>query len=56
MTDRGLTFEQCQEHAKTCRDMARREPKLETKKSLEDLAVQWEHLCEELSLMADGKT
>lgn len=49
MSASTLTVDQCQEHAKQCRAMARREANPETKKRLDDLAAQWEQLCEELT-------
>ena len=51
----SLTIEQCQEHAKACRDMARKEPNLQTRKSLEDLAASWEQLCGEMAKMAERR-
>ena len=48
MAEPSLTPEQCTEHAKACRDMARKETDLEVRKRLEDVAAAWEHLCEEL--------
>ena len=50
----ALTVEQCQEHAKACRDLARGEPNQQTRKGLEDLAASWEQLCEEMTKMANG--
>ncbi len=55
MADSTLTLDQCRQHAKHCRDMARRETNPATKKSLEDLAASWEQLCEELSDLASRK-
>ena len=52
----SLTIEQCQEHAKACRDMARKEPNLQTRKSLEDLAASWEQLCGEMAKMAERRS
>ena len=44
-----LTPEKCSQHAKSVRDMARRESNPETKKKLDDLAASWEQLCEEIA-------
>jgi hypothetical protein len=54
MKQRGLTVEQCQEHAKACRNLARKEADQHTRKGLEDLAASWEQLCEEMTKMANG--
>jgi hypothetical protein len=51
----GLTIEQCQEHAKACRDLVRKEPNRQTRKSLEDLAASWEQLCGEMAKMAERR-
>ena len=48
-----LTSETCRLRAQHCRDMARDATDPATRKGLEDLAVQWDHLCEEISKMAD---
>jgi hypothetical protein len=52
MKQETLSVEKCQEHAKSCREMARRETNPHTRKGLEDLAAQWEHLCGEIEKMA----
>jgi len=52
METEALSLEQCQEHAKACRDLARRETNPQTRKKLEDLASSWEELCEEISKVA----
>jgi len=51
----SLTIEQCQEHAKACRDLVRKEPNRQTRKSLEDLAASWEQLCGEMAKMAERR-
>ena len=35
--------------------MARKEPNLQTRKSLEDLAASWEQLCGEMAQMAESR-
>jgi hypothetical protein len=50
-----LASEQCERHAQECRDMARRESNPDTKKKLDDLAAEWEHLCEELKHLQKRK-
>ena len=52
METESLSIEQCQEHAKACREMARRETDPQTRKRLEDLASSWEELCEEIGKVA----
>ena len=55
MEKESLTLEECQAHAKACREMARRDTNPKTRKRLEDLAASWEHLCEEIGKIAAAK-
>jgi hypothetical protein len=52
MDQESLSVEKCQAHAKSCREMARKETNPQTRKSLEDLAIQWEKLCGEIEKVA----
>jgi hypothetical protein len=55
MAETDLTPEKCREHAKACRDMARRERNPDTRKRLEDLAASWEQLCDEIDEIGKRK-
>jgi hypothetical protein len=55
MADTTLTPDECQLHAKACRDMARTETNPETRKRLEDVATAWEQICEQLGDIAKRK-
>ena len=55
MADTTLTPDECQLHAKACRDRARTETNPETRKRLEDVATAWEQICEQLGDIAKRK-